>query len=59
MEIIDFPIIRPKIIYRCSKCGSLAYGHQILPSDDLPPKEGCKCYKGPRWVRGIWFPEPK
>lgn len=56
---VHLPIIRPTVIYRCRKCGTLAYGHQILPSDDLPPRDDCPCYMGPRWVRGVWFAEPE
>lgn len=55
---VDLPIIRPKVCYRCTGCGKLAWPHQILPADDGPPQEDCSCWKGPRWERGVWFPEP-
>jgi len=56
---VDLPIIRPTVVYRCRNCKKLAYGHAILPADDNPPSIDCACWKGPRWERGVWFPEPE
>lgn len=36
-------------IFRCDRCGKLAYEKMI---------DGCECYMGPRWVRGLWLPTP-
>lgn len=57
MKVDGLPHVR--VIYRCDRCGTFSGPHQLLPSDDEPPRVDCGCYMGPRWVRGIWMESPK